>query len=136
MQKKRGYAHDYEMRVFVTMGMPYNAVWYIAITADCQTPHLFLKFHDNHVVKPKTDKLPKKRKTVWIPEEMDRAQIICAKENKGLSEVSEGAYKFYLAKKKDKLTTGIICVVTLWPYLFAKGVYVIDCESCKIYVRV
>ena len=77
--------------------LPYNAVWHIAITADYQTPHLFLRFRDNHVVKPKTDKLPKRR-----PEEMD---IEYAKENKGLSEVSEGAYKFYLAKKKDKLTT-------------------------------
>jgi hypothetical protein len=50
------------------------------------------------------DKVVKRRKTVWIPEEMDIAlRIICAKDNKGFSEVSEEAYKLYLAKKKSKL---------------------------------
>ena len=52
------------------------------------------------MVKPKT----KRRKTVWIPEDMDIAlRIICAKENKTFSEVSLEAYEMYLSKRKDKL---------------------------------
>jgi len=56
------------------------------------------------VVRPKSDKPPKRRKTVWIPEETDIAlRIICAKENKTFSEVSLEAYEMYLSKRKDKL---------------------------------
>ena len=52
---------------------------------------------------PKSGKPPKRRKTVWIPEETDIAlRIVCAKENKTFSEVSQEAYELYLSKKGDK----------------------------------
>lgn len=42
-----------------------------------------------------------RKKTVWIPEDIDIAlRIIAAKENKGFSDISEEAYKLYLAKKE------------------------------------
>ncbi len=56
------------------------------------------------MIKSKVKEVEKRKKTVWIPAEIDIAlRIICAKENKGFSEVSLEAYELYLSKKKEVL---------------------------------
>ena len=54
------------------------------------------------MVRPKSGKPPKRRKTVWIPEQTDiDLRIICAKKNKTFSEISQEAYEMYLSKNKE-----------------------------------